>query len=49
MLGRILYSPRALNSALGRELDARGWQKHKVQRVSYFGQFVWDLECRGSV
>lgn len=30
MPGRILYSPRALNSAFKREFEARGWQKHKV-------------------
>ncbi len=31
MLGRTLYSPRALNRAFRREFDLRGWQKYKVR------------------
>jgi hypothetical protein len=31
MLGRTLYSPRALNKAFNKEFESRGWNKCKVQ------------------
>lgn len=38
MLGRTLYSPRALNEAFRREFQARGWEKYKVQ-CEYSSQY----------